>query len=170
MLSEMEVWWLTRPWPLHHVVFTSCCLTERDSSRSEQRRSYQLKRLDSSTLWGRYFPLYYNRYYWWSICKWCYKTMATNYRAGKPLNTKWNHAITIFFFRIWDWYCKVVVFLVESSKGKYTINIFFLHFTMILGVISSECKEPRPQRVLRLILRSSERNCLLLIEPNYRSQ
>lgn len=54
ILSETEVWWLTRPWPPHHVVFTSCCLTERDSSRSVQRHSYQLKRLDSNTLWGRF--------------------------------------------------------------------------------------------------------------------
>lgn len=54
ILSETEVWWLTRPWPPHHVVFTSCCLTERDSSRSVQRHSYQLKKLDSNALWGRF--------------------------------------------------------------------------------------------------------------------
>lgn len=54
ILSETEVWWLTRPWPPHHVVFTSCCLTERDSSRSVQRHSYQLSGLDSNTLWGRF--------------------------------------------------------------------------------------------------------------------
>lgn len=70
ILSEAKVWWLTRPWPPHHVVFTSCCLTERESSRSVQRHSYQLKRFDSSTLWGPFFLLYYNRYYWQSICKW----------------------------------------------------------------------------------------------------
>lgn len=59
VLSETEVWWLTRPWPPHHVVFTSCCLTERDSSRRVQRHSYQLKRLDSSTLWGRFSTVLY---------------------------------------------------------------------------------------------------------------
>lgn len=47
--------------------------------------------------WGRYFPLYYNRYYWRSICKWCYKTMATNYTAGEALNTKWSRAIASRF-------------------------------------------------------------------------
>lgn len=162
IVSQAEVWWLTCPWLLHHVICTSCCLTERDCNRTVQRHSYQHKMFDTNTQWDSFFFFFYNILRG-ITCRGTKTKHTTNYpEKQKKISVGGTRGLVV------SWSVVLCMWV------KYNINIFFRNIfsCCFYVVIPNDCTGTKIWKSAPTCTLRKPWKKLLVIDPppNYKSQ